>query len=316
MVNPRSRASRRIALAIHGGAGTIARERLTARREKQYHAGLAEALRAGYEVLEKGGPSLDAVMAAVVALEDCPLFNAGRGAVFNSAGEHELDAAIMDGASLRAGAVAAIRRTKNPVKAARAVMEHTPHVMLGGLGADRFARQQKLDIVSEDYFSTPARHAALRRARSRAASARNTRASAADRHGTVGAVALDSMGNLAAATSTGGFTNKLAGRIGDTPVIGAGTYADNRTCAVSTTGDGEFFIRLSLAHNLSARMRYLREPLAAAARESLAELAALGGTGGLIAVDRSGRIAMPFNTEGMYRGHVRADGTFDVRIFR
>jgi L-asparaginase / beta-aspartyl-peptidase len=316
MVNPGPGKSRRIALAIHGGAGTIARERLTARREKQYHAGLVEALRAGYDILRKSGSSIDAVMAAVVALEDCPLYNAGRGAVFNSAGEHELDAAIMDGATLRAGAVAAISRVKNPVKAARAVMEQTPHVMLGGAGADRFARQRKLEIVAEDYFSTPARLAALRRARSRAASARNARVSAADRHGTVGAVALDSMGNLAAATSTGGFTNKLAGRIGDTPVIGAGTYADNNTCAVSTTGDGEFFIRLALAHNVSARMRYLREPLAAAARQSLAELAALGGTGGLVAVDRNGRVAMPFNTEGMYRGQVRADGTFAVKIFR
>lgn len=295
-------------LAIHGGAGTIRRSEMTRRREARYRAGLAAALRAGYAVLADGGASLDAVTAAVMALEDDPLFNAGRGAVLNAAGEHELDAAVMDGASGRAGAVAGVRRVKNPVLAARAVMERTPHVLLAGADADRFARAAGLTMVPLRYFSTPERARALARSRRHAA------ASAADRHGTVGAVALDRRGNLAAATSTGGYTNKMPGRVGDSPIIGAGTYADDR-CAVSGTGPGEYFMRAVLAHDVAARMRYRGETLGEAARRALARLVALGGDGGLIAVDRAGHVAMPFVSGGLYRGWAR-DGRFTVAIYR
>jgi L-asparaginase / beta-aspartyl-peptidase len=282
--------------------------------EARYRAALDDALRAGHELLEAGGTGLDAVTAAVVVLEDCPLFNAGRGAVFNSAGEHELDAAVMDGSSLRAGAVAGVRATRNPVLAARAVMEKTRHVLLCGDGADRFAAEVGLAVVSHDYYSTEARQLALKRVQ-RTDREKHDAVSAADRHGTVGAVALDAAGNLAAATSTGGFTNKMPGRVGDSPVIGAGTYADNATCAVSGTGSGEHFMRALLAHTVSARMRYLDESLAAAARSALREVAKLGGTGGLVAVDAKGRIAMPFNTDRMYRGYVSAEGKVVVQIY-
>jgi isoaspartyl peptidase/L-asparaginase-like protein (Ntn-hydrolase superfamily) len=307
---------RRSAIVIHGGAGTISRERLTPRIEARYRNALQDALRAGRDVLGQGGASLDAVTAAVVVLEDSPLFNAGRGAVFNAAGEHELDAAVMDGSSLRAGAVAGVRRIRNPILAARAVMDKTRHVLLAGSGADRFAVEAGLAVVPEDYYSTQARFLALKRLQAAEGEKRPDAASAADRHGTVGAVALDEAGHLAAATSTGGFTNKMPGRIGDSPVIGAGTYADDAACAVSATGSGEHFMRAVLAHGVSARMRYLGEPLAAAARNALREVWKLGGTGGLVAIDRSGRIATPFNTEGMYRGYVSASGKLVVRIYR
>ncbi|HKA42853.1 MAG TPA: isoaspartyl peptidase/L-asparaginase [Burkholderiales bacterium] len=296
-------------LAVHGGAGTIARDRMTERREREYRAALTAALRAGYAVLEDGGASIDAVVAAVVVLEDTPLFNAGRGAVFNANGRHELDAAVMDGGTCNAGAVAAVRRTKNPVLAARAVMERTPHVLLVGAAADRFARAAGLAMVPPRYFSTAAREVALARARAHAA------ATAADRHGTVGAVALDRAGNLAAATSTGGYTAKMAGRVGDSPLVGAGTYADNAACAVSGTGSGEHFMRAVLAYDVSARMRYRGETLETAARSALARVTALGGDGGLIAVDRSGNVAMPFVSEGMYRGWAIA-GRLKVAIYR
>lgn len=294
---------------MHGGAGTIARRELTPRREKEYCAALAAALHAGYAVLDAGGRSLDAVVAAVVVLEDSPLFNAGRGATLNAAGEHELDASVMDGASGKAGAVAGVRRVKNAVLAARAVMERTAHVMLAGAAADRYAGSVGLALVSPRYFSTPERVRSLRRAQARAAT------TAADRHGTVGAVALDRFGNLAAATSTGGYTNKMAGRVGDSPIIGAGTYADNATCAVSTTGIGEYFMRAVAAYDVAARMRYRGETLALAARRALARVAALGGDGGLIALDHAGNVAMPFVSEGMYRGVARG-GRFSVAIYR
>lgn len=296
-------------LAIHGGAGTVSRARMTAQREREYRAALTEALIAGYAVLGGGGTSLNAVVAAVIVLEDSPLFNAGRGAVFNAAGRHELDAAVMDGATGRAGAVAAVRRVKNPVLAARAVMERTAHVLLIGSAADRYARAAGLALVAPGYFSTPARAVALAQARAHAA------ATAADRHGTVGAVALDSFGNLAAATSTGGYTNKLPGRVGDSPLVGAGTYAENATCAVSATGTGEHFIRAVAAHDVAARMRYRGATLAQAASGALDRVAALGGDGGLIAVDRAGNIAMPFVSEGMYRGWARR-GKVQVAIYR
>jgi len=290
------------------------RDRMTEERASPYRAALEGALRAGYEVLERDGTSLDAVTAAVSVLEDSPLFNAGRGAVFNAAGKHELDAAVMEGAGLRAGAVAGVRRVRNPVLAARAVMERTPHVMLIGSAADAFARNAGLEMVAPDYYSTPQRLAALKRAQGQDAEAR-ARMTEADRHGTVGAVALDRTGNVAAATSTGGFTNKLPGRVGDSPVIGAGTYADNRACAVSGTGDGEYYIRRALAYDITARMRYLGESLDKAAESALEALVQLGGSGGLVAIDVHGNIAMPFTTEGMYRGCVK-DGEFSVAIFR
>jgi isoaspartyl peptidase/L-asparaginase-like protein (Ntn-hydrolase superfamily) len=281
---------KRPVLAIHGGAGF---SRKTAPRP--YRAGLLRALEAGWEILAAGGSSLDAVTASVVVLEDDPLFNAGRGAVYNADGRHELDASVMDGASLRAGAVAAVARIRNPVLAARAVMEHSPHVLLAGAGAERFARRQGLSFEKPAYFQTRSSLEALKK-------------NLKHHHGTVGAVALDAYGNLAAATSTGGFTGKLPGRVGDSPIIGAGTYADNASCAVSGTGHGELFMRTALAHDVAARMRYRGESLRRATAGALAAIARLGGDGGLVAVDRRGNIAMPFNSEAMLRGCIGRDG--------
>jgi beta-aspartyl-peptidase (threonine type) len=290
-----------IALAIHGGAGAMPRRKMTPAAAARYKAGLAHALEAGYEVLRRGN-SLDAVCAAVVALEDSPLFNAGRGACYNSDEKHELDASVMDGATRRAGAVAAVSRIRNPVLAARAVMEKSRHVLLAGRGAERFARAHGLQLVPESYFATQSRLAALRK-------------KLVGHHGTVGAVARDANGNLAAATSTGGYTGKLPGRVGDSPIIGAGNYADNRTCAVSGTGLGEAFIRGVLAYDVAARMNYLREPLAKAARAAMSKLAALQGDGGLIAVDHRGNIVMPFHSEGMYRGAIDRHGHRTIAIY-
>ena len=289
------------AIAIHGGAG-VARG-ITPQGAKRYKAGLERALLAGYSLLKEGGSSLDAVTAAVVELEDDPLFNAGRGATYNADERHELDASIMEGATLRAGAVAAVSRIRNPVLAARAVMEHSPHVLLAGRGAEAFARQQGLKMVKESYFGTRRRLIALRKGLLR-------------HHGTVGAAALDAHGNLAAATSTGGYTGKLAGRVGDSPLIGAGNYADNATCAVSGTGLGEAFIRVALAHEVCARMRLRGEPLARAAAAALRQIARVGGDGGLVAVDRRGNIAMPFNSEGMFRACIGREGRRIVAIYR
>lgn len=290
-------------IAIHGGAGTIRKADMTAARAESYRKGLERALLSGYVILEKGGTALDAVTAAVVAMEDSPLFNAGRGAVYNADGHHELDAAVMDGKTLRAGAVACVERIRNPVLAARAVMERTRHVLLAGKGAEHFAEKQGLQLESRDYFSTPGRLAALKR-------------KLEDHHGTVGAVALDRDGNLAAATSTGGYTGKLAGRIGDSPLVGAGTYADNRACAVSGTGLGELFIRALVAYDVAARMRYRGESLAKAARAALANVARFGGDGGLVAVDRRGNVAMPFNSQGMYRACIDRRGRRTIAIYR
>jgi beta-aspartyl-peptidase (threonine type) len=285
----------RPAIAVHGGAGVM--RGITAQGAKRYQAGLERALAAGYSVLEAGAASLDAVTAAVVVLEDDPLFNAGRGAAYTADERHELDASIMDGATLRAGAVAAVSRIRNPVLAARAVMEHSPHVLLAGRGAEAFARKHGIAFAPPSYFHTAGRLAALRR-------------------GTVGAVALDAQGNLAAATSTGGSTGKLAGRVGDSPIVGAGTYADNATCAVSGTGLGEAFMRVALAHEVSARMRLAGEPLARAAAAALARIARIGADGGLIAVDRRGNIAMPFTSEGMFRACIGRGGARVVAIYR
>jgi isoaspartyl peptidase/L-asparaginase-like protein (Ntn-hydrolase superfamily) len=284
----------RLVIAIHGGAGPVNREKMTPKRTALYRAGLLRALDAGYEVLRSDGSSVDAVTAAVMALEDSGLFNAGKGAVPNAQGLHELDAAIMDGATLEAGAVAAVEGIRNPVLAALAVMQTTEHVMLAGDGAARLASEQGLPFVPRNYF---------------------VRKKAKTSHGTVGAVALDSGGNLAAATSTGGMSGKLPGRVGDSPIIGAGTYAENATCAVSGTGHGESFIRALVAGDVAARIRYAREPLARAAAAALRKVAALGGDGGLIAVDARGRIAMPFNTQGMYRACIAPGARPRVAIF-
>jgi beta-aspartyl-peptidase (threonine type) len=299
----------RFALAIHGGAGTISPEQITPEIERDLRAALQRSLDAGRELLENRGSSLDAVAAAVQVLEDDPLFNAGRGAVFTSAGTHEMDAAIMDGRTLMAGAVASVKRVRNPILLARATMEKSPHVLLAGAGAEDFARELGHEIVDQKYFFTEQRWQALERVRATAA------LSDQDRHGTVGAVALDRAGNLAAATSTGGNTNKRPGRIGDTPVIGAGTYANNATCAVSATGDGEFFIRAVAAHDLAALLEYRGMPLADAAQTVIDKIGRLGGTGGLIAMDRAGNIALPFNTTGMYRASVDVAGASFVGIY-
>ena len=311
-------------MVIHGGAGNIRRESLSPEREAAYRAGLERALQAGYRVLERGGSSLDAVEAAVNVMEDDSLFNAGRGAVFTADGRNELDAAIMDGATLNAGAVAGLRRVKNPVDLARAVMERSPHVMLIGEGAEAFARQAGVEMVPESYFRVESRWQSYQRAleqdRQRADSARRgAHYSVPDerKFGTVGAVALDKNGNLAAATSTGGTMMKRWGRVGDVPVIGAGTYADNRSCAVSATGTGEYFIRNTVARSICALVQYAGLPLAAAADSVvMRQLAAQRGDGGIIAMDRQGNWTMPFNTSGMYRGRVDAAGRMETAVFR
>jgi beta-aspartyl-peptidase (threonine type) len=312
---------KKIGLAIHGGAGTIERSTMTPEIEREYRAGLERALTAGYEILKRGGSSLDATEAAVRVLEDDPHFNAGRGSVFTSAGTNEMDASIMDGKTLKAGAVGSVQHIKNPINLARLVMEKSPHVMLDCAGAEAFAKANGIELVDQKYFFTQQRWDALQKMKA----AEKNRASGdgksfiitdQDRHGTVGAVALDKDGNLAAATSTGGTTNKMPGRIGDTPVIGAGTYANNRTCAVSCTGDGEYFIRAAAAHEVSALMEHGGMKLQEAARTALDTVKELGGDGGLIAIDRNGEIALPFNTNGMYRGYVDPDGKFVVEIYR
>jgi L-asparaginase / beta-aspartyl-peptidase len=307
----------KIALAVHGGAGTIRRESMTTEKEREYRAGLENALKAGYGILETGGSSLDATEAAVRVLEDDPHFNAGKGAVFTSAGTNELDAAIMDGDTLRAGAVSVLRHIKNPIELARLVMEKSPHVMMSGEGAEKFATENGVQLVDQKYFFTQERWDALQKMK---AAEKNRHAkfiiTDQDRHGTVGAVARDQNGNLAAATSTGGTTNKLPGRVGDSPIIGGGTYANNATCAVSATGDGEYFIRATVAHDVSALMEYRGMRLSDAAQTVLDKVAKLGGTGGLIAVDRDGNIALPFNTAGMYRGHIDPNGKFVIEIYK
>ena len=308
-------------LVLHGGAGTIERSKMTLERERDYRAGLERALMAGYEILKRGGSSLDATEAAVRVLEDDPHFNAGKGAVFTSAGTNEMDAAIMDGKTLAAGAVASLKHIKNPISLARLVMEKSGHVMMDGEGAEAFARENGIELVDQKYFYTQERWEALEKIKA----AEKSRTGAAgkafiitdqDRHGTVGAVALDRNGNLAAATSTGGTTNKRPGRVGDSPVIGAGTYANNSTCAVSDTGDGEYFIRATVAHDVSALMEYRGMSLKEAAQSVLDKVAKLGGSGGLIAIDRQGNIALPFNTSGMYRAYVDPNGKFVVEIYK
>ncbi|QDQ74604.1 isoaspartyl peptidase/L-asparaginase [Pseudoluteimonas lycopersici] len=311
-------APRPTALVLHGGAGVIERADLSADTERGIREALAQAREAGDAVLRAGGSALDAVQATVVALEESPHFNAGKGAVFDADGRHELDASIMDGATLRAGAVAGVTDVRNPVVLARRVMEDSPHVMLIGAGASRFAdTQADIERVANDWYDTPHRLQQLHeeQAREREAAEGEANNLKGRYFGTVGAVALDVHGNIAAATSTGGMTNKRWGRVGDTPVIGGGTYADAR-CGVSATGWGEFFLRLAVAHDICARVAYRGDSLKQAVDDViLRALPALGGDGGAIAIDREGNIAMPFNTSGMYRAWVKPDGSRGVAIF-
>jgi beta-aspartyl-peptidase (threonine type) len=301
-------------LAIHGGAGTLPRAEMTAGREIKYREGLAAALGAGYALLQSGATSLDAVTQAVTVLEDNPLFNAGLGSVFTFDGHNELDAAIMDGSTLKAGAVCGVTHIKNPVQLARTVMEHSEFVMLSGGGAEEFALSRGLALVPSSYFYTAERWRQLERIRGGDA---GLSALTISHVGTVGAVALDRDGRLAAATSTGGMTGKRYNRIGDSPIIGAGTYADDRSCAVSATGHGEVFIRAAVAHDICARMRFGGRALSAAVREVvLEELPALSGEGGVIAIDRSGEISMEFNSEGMFRASRRNGETARLAIYR
>jgi beta-aspartyl-peptidase (threonine type) len=299
-------------LLIHGGAGTIARGEATAERETAIRNDLRRSLEEGWSVLSEGGSALDAVERAVRVMEDSPYFNAGHGAALTSEGTIEHDAAVMNGRDRAAGAISGTSRIRNPVSAARAVMERTPHVHLTGAGAELFARNEGLPLVAPWYFFTPERFAALERVQ--AAKRGRATATERDRHGTVGAVARDRTGGLAAATSTGGYSDKMPGRVGDSPIIGAGTFADDRTLAFSGTGHGESFMRLVLGHRLSCLIEFEGLELEEASRRALAELGTFGGTGGFIAVDRQGEIALPFNTPGMYRGIAR-DGRTAVAIF-
>jgi len=303
-----------ISIAIHGGAGVISRASMNAENERAYRADLERALDAGYAVLEKGGSSLDATMAAVRILEDSPYFNAGHGAVFNHAGINELDAAIMDGATQKAGAVAGVKHIRNPIDLARMVMERTSHVLLSGEGAEEFALEQGVTLVPGSYFYTERRWKQLEDAQKTERVASNEED--IGYFGTVGAVARDSNGNLAAATSTGGMTNKRWGRIGDSPIIGAGTYADNATCAVSATGSGEYFIRAVVAHEICARVRLSGVSAAEAARDVIhGRLKDIGGDGGVIVVDKDGVLSLEFNTEGMFRAARDSRGRREVAIY-
>jgi beta-aspartyl-peptidase (threonine type) len=304
----------RFGLAIHGGAGTLPRAEAAEDKLQRYRMGLDDALETGFAVLESGGSSIEAVSRAVAALEDDPLFNAGRGAVFTLEGRNELDASIMDGGSLEAGAVCGVTHVKNPIALARAVMEHSEHVMLAGAGAEEFALSRGFSLVPQSYFYTEERWKQLERIRG---GDQSLSALTISHVGTVGAVALDSRGQLAAATSTGGMTGKRFQRIGDSPIIGAGTYADNRSCAVSATGHGEVFIRAAVAHDICARMRFGGRDLERAVHEVvLEELPALQGEGGVIAIDAHGSIVMEFNSEGMFRASRRQGEAPYVAIYR
>lgn len=313
-----------IGIVIHGGAGTILKKNMTPEQEAAYEAKLEEAVTAGYEILKNGGESLDAVIAAIQIMEESPLFNAGIGAVFTHEGKNELDASIMNGKDLNAGAVSGISRVKSPIELARTVMEKSEHVMLSGAGAEIFASEQGLEMVDPEYFYTERRMKSLERAIEREKVELDHDGQAAfydpfiknSKYGTVGCVALDKNGNLAAGTSTGGMTNKRYNRIGDAPIIGAGTYANNNSCAVSSTGWGEYFIRGVVAYDIAAKMEYQKIPLQQASKEVIQDkLTALGGTGGIIAIDKTGEISMEFNTPGMYRASIDAEGKLQIGIY-
>lgn len=314
---PNDGGGKRWVLVIHGGAGGPAKGTMKPEKEKQYTDSLSKALQVGAGILSSGGSSLDAVEAVIRFMEDCPLFNAGRGAVLTEDGKAELDASIMDGKSGMAGAVAGVTTIKNPITAARAVMDKTPHVLLIGKGADDFAKASGLQIVDPSYFVTPERHEAWKAAKQKIQPKQPSPSSAEkEKKGTVGCVALDSYGNLAAGTSTGGMMMKMSGRVGDSPIIGAGTYADNNSCAVSCTGHGEFFIRNPAAYSVAVQMLYANKPLEEAANFVIFNiLKTKGGEGGLIAVDKDGNIAMPYSSNAMFRGTVSAGSQPEVRIY-
>jgi beta-aspartyl-peptidase (threonine type) len=306
-------------IAIHGGAGTILRSSMTEEKEKQYTTALQTALNTGYSILEKGGSSVDAVEATIISLEDCPLFNAGKGAVFNNKGGHEMDASIMNGKDLSAGAVSLIKNVKNPISLSRAVMEKSEHVFLCAEGAEEFAKKMNLPFESDEYFNDEFRFEQWQKAKEADGSFldHNVQTQGDKKFGTVGAVALDINGNLAAGTSTGGMTNKKFGRVGDSPIIGAGTYANNNTCAISCTGHGELFIRSVVAYDISALMEYKSLSLKDACNEVvMKKLVAIGGEGGLIAIDRNGNIELPFNSEGMYRAMKSSNGKELIAIYK
>ncbi len=314
-------AQKKYSLVIHGGAGTITKENMTPAKEKAYTEKLTEALKAGYAELQKGNTSIAAVQSAIVILEDSPLFNAGKGAVFTNDGKNEMDASIMYGKDLSAGAVAGVHTIKNPIKAAIAVMQNSGHVMLAGAGAEKFAQQSGLDIVDPKYFWTKDRWDGLQKLKQKELEKSKKISHLPDyitvdqKFGTVGAVALDKEGNIAAGTSTGGMTNKKFGRIGDSPVIGAGTYANGQV-GVSGTGWGEFFIRATAARTVAAKMEYQNKDIATATQEVISEIGKMGGDGGVIALDKDGNIAMPFNTAGMYRGAITQDGQVEIGIYK
>ena len=319
-----------VTLVIHGGAGTILRENMSAEKEAEYREQLEEALNTGYSILEKGGSSLDAVEAVIALLEDSPLFNAGRGSVFNNKGKIEMDASIMDGKTMKAGAVASISNVKNPIKLARLVMDKSPHVMLIGEGAVEFGNLWDIQMESDEYFKTAQRWEQLQDAQKtdtihldHSAPAKGNKDNgyspkkSDQKYGTVGAVALDREGNIAAATSTGGTTNKKYGRVGDSPIIGAGTYAENGVCGISSTGTGEYFIRLMVAYDIAALMKYKNFSIEEAARIVIQEkLKNLGGDGGVVGLDSKGNVVMEFNTAGMYRGFIRENGNPQVFIYK
>lgn len=299
------------ALVIHGGAGVMDRSKMSEDAQLEYLSVLNKALNVGDSVLASGGTCLDAIEKTIVILEDSPLFNAGKGAVFTHEGIVELDASVMDGKSLQAGAIAGVRDIKNPIKVARKVMEKSEHVLLTGTGASQFAREQGFEPVDNSYFHTEKRYKSLQEILKK-----EREMSTGDKHGTVGCVALDKFGNIAAGTSTGGMMNKKYGRVGDSPIIGAGTYANNQTGAFSCTGHGEYYIRLGFSRDISALMEYRKLSLKKACQEEINKLTKLGGTGGVIGIDRKGNIAMEFNTSGMFRGYVKSTGEREVAIFK
>ncbi len=315
--------SKPTAIVIHGGAGTILQSNMTPELEAAYQDALAEATLAGHDVLTAGGTARAAVIAAIMIMENSPLFNAGKGAVFTHEGRVELDASIMEGRHLNAGAVASTTRTKNPILLADAILEHSPHVMLVGNGAEQFAQTQNLEMVENEYFQTERRRKALVRAieRERGAILSEDQDDPAelvkDKKGTVGAVALDQHGDIAAGTSTGGMTNKRFGRVGDSPIIGAGTYADNTVCGISATGHGEYFIRAAVAHDICARVRYKGISLQQAADEVVMQrLAAMGADGGIIGIDPAGNVVYSFNSAGMYRASITSTRELEVGIYK
>lgn len=302
------------AIAIHGGAGTILKSKMTNELEMDYKDALTHSLSKAYSILSSGGSSVEAVEAAVMAMEDNPLFNAGKGAVYNHEGKHEMDAAIMDGFNRNAGAIAGVSHIKNPIRLAKEIMQDGRHVMLCGEGAESFARIHNLEFCEDAYFDTDLRYKQWQESLVENDLLLDH---SSNKFGTVGAVALDKYGNLAAATSTGGMTNKRFGRVGDSPIIGAGTYAYNKTCAVSCTGHGELFIRSVVAYDISCLMEYKWMPLENACNLVVYEkLVEINGEGGLIAIDKNGNICMPFNSEGMYRGYKKSDGSFEVKIYK